>query len=177
MMQERMLTQRAKNSHCLSVASLTVFQLNLLVISEWSVWVVLWNFLHKKFPPSAQDKKTILPPQAVPLPLQGRLNVSLTGQHPPKLPLTKRDIQSPFVRQSLIREEKKHLTKKTTFLIRSIHYSLFTTHHTLIYNDTDFSRFTSNFSLKAAGFTSLPLDIQKSNYIHLLTCSGFLCYL
>ena len=100
MMQEQMFTQRVKNSHCLSVASLAVFQLNLLVISEWSVWVVLWNFLHKKFPPSAQDKKTILPPQAVPLPLQGRLNVSLTGQHPPKLPLTKRDIQSPFVRQS-----------------------------------------------------------------------------
>ena len=48
--------------------------------------MVLWNFLHKKFPPSAQDKKTILPPQAVPLPLQGRLNVSLTGQHPPNLP-------------------------------------------------------------------------------------------
>ena len=75
-----MFTQRVKNRHCLSVASLTVFQLNLLVISEWSVWVVLWNFLHKKFPPSAQDKKTILPPQAVPLPLQGRLNVSLTEQ-------------------------------------------------------------------------------------------------
>ena len=123
-----MFTQRVKNRHCLSVASLTVFQLNLLVISEWSVWVVLWNFLHKKFPPSAQDKKTILPPLAVPLPLQGRLNVSLTGQHPPKLPLTKRDIQSPFVRQSLIREEKKHLTKKTTFLIRSTHYSLLTIH-------------------------------------------------
>ena len=86
MMQEQMFTQRVKNRHCLSVASLTVFQLNLLVISEWSVWVVLWNFLHKKFPPSAQDKKTILPPQAVPLPLQGRLNVSLTGQHPPNLP-------------------------------------------------------------------------------------------
>ena len=128
MMQEQMFTQRVKNRHCLSVASLTVFQLNLLVISEWSVWVVLWNFLHKKFPPSAQDKKTILPPQAVPLPLQGRLNVSLTGQHPPKLPLTKRDIQSPFVRQSLIREEKKHLTKKTTFLIRSTHYSPLTIH-------------------------------------------------
>ena len=48
--------------------------------------MVLWNFLHKKFPPSAQDKKKILPPQAVPLPLQGRLNVSLTGQHPPNLP-------------------------------------------------------------------------------------------
>ena len=56
-MQEQMFTQRVKNRHCLSVASLTVFQLNLLVISEWSVWVVLWNFLHKKFPPSAQDKK------------------------------------------------------------------------------------------------------------------------
>ena len=133
MMQERMLTQRAKNSHCLSVASLTVFQLNLLVISEWSVWVVLWNFLHKKFPPSAQDKKTILPPQAVPLPLQGRLNVSLTGQHPPKLPLTKRDIQSPFVRQSLIREEKNFLdtvyslsTTHLFILIRTFHVSLFT---------------------------------------------------
>ena len=37
--------------------------------------------------------------------------------------------------------------------------------------------FSSHFSLKAAGFTSLPLDIQKSNYIHLLTCNGFLCYL
>ena len=128
MMQEQMFTQRVKNRHCLSVASLTVFQLNLLVISEWSVWVVLWNFLHKKFPPSAQDKKTILPPQAVPLPLQGRLNVSLTRQHPPKLPLTKRDIQSPFVRQSLIREEKKHLTKKTISLIRSTHYSPLTIH-------------------------------------------------
>ena len=44
-------------------------------------------------------------------------------------------------------------------------------------NDKVFSRFTSHFSLKAAGFTSLPLDIQKSNYIHLLTCNGFLCYL
>ena len=119
MMQEQMFTQRVKNSHCLSVASLTVFQLNLLVISEWSVWVVLWNFLHKKFPPSAQDKKTILPPQAVPLPLQGRLNVSLTGKHTPKLPLTKRDIQSPFVRQSLIREENIFLDTV---------YSLFTTH-------------------------------------------------
>ena len=139
MMQEQMFTQRVKNRHCLSVASLTVFQLNLLVISEWSVWVVLWNFLHKKFPPSAQDKKTILPPQAVPLPLQGRLNVSLTGQHPPKLPLTKRDIQSPFVRQSLIREEKKHLTKKTTFLIRP-------THHSLIHSDMVFSLFTKHLS-------------------------------
>ena len=144
MMQEQMFTQRVKNRHCLSVASLTVFQLNLLVISEWSVWVVLWNFLHKKFPPSAQDKKTILPPQAVPLPLQGRLNVSLTRQHPPKLPLTKRDIQSPFVRQSLIREEKKHLTKKTTFLIRyslftySYRYELFTFHFSLFTKSTCF---------------------------------------
>ena len=144
MMQEQMFTQRVKNRHCLSVASLAVFQLNLLVISEWSVWVVLWNFLHKKFPPSAQDQKTILPPQAVPLPLQGRLNVSLTGQHPPKLPLTKRDIQSPFVRQSLIREEKKHLTKKTTFLIRyslftySYRYELFTFHFSLFTKSTCF---------------------------------------
>ena len=48
--------------------------------------MVLWNFLHKKFPPSAQDKKTILPPQAVPLPLQGRLNIPLrdsTHLNPP----------------------------------------------------------------------------------------------
>ena len=142
MMQERMLTQRAKNSHCLSVASLTVFQLNLLVISEWSVWVVLWNFLHKKFPPSAQDKKTILPPQAVSLPLQGRLNVSLTGQHPPKLPLTKRDIQSPFVRQSLIREENNFL-------------------------DMVFSRFTSHFSLRKTDFASKHLI-----YGHKLSQSG-----
>ena len=145
MMQEQMFTQRVKNRHCLSVASLAVFQLNLLVISEWSVWVVLWNFLHKKFPPSAQDKKTILPPQAVPLPLQGRLNVSLTGKHTPKLPLTKRDIQSPFVRQSLIREEKKHLTKKTTFLIRSTHYSPLTIHLFI-------PIWSFHFSLKAPAF-------------------------
>ena len=32
-------------------------------------------------------------------------------------------------------------------------YSLFTTHHSLIHNDTDFSRFTSHFSLKSAAFT------------------------
>ena len=153
MMQEQMFTQRVKNRHCLSVASLTVFQLNLLVISEWSVWVVLWNFLHKKFPPSAQDKKTILPPQAVPLPLQGRLNVSLTGQHPPKLPLTKRDIQSPFVRQSLIREGKKHLTKKTTFLIRSTHYSPLTTHLFI-------AIWTSLFSLKATAFNTASLHLR-----------------
>ena len=157
-MQEQMFTQRVKNRHCLSVASLTVFQLNLLVISEWSVWVVLWNFLHKKFPPSAQDKKTILPPQAVPLPLQGRLNVSLTGQHPPKLPLTKRDIQSPFVRQSLIREENNFLDTV---------YSLFTTHHSLIHNDMVFSRFISHFSLKAANFYLLspthPLTFPSDN--------------
>ena len=127
MMQEQMFTQRVKNRHCLSVASLAVFQLNLLVISEWSVWVVLWNFLHKKFPPSAQDKKTILPPLAVPLPLQGRLNVSLTGQHPPK--------------SSLTREENNFLDTV---------YSLFTTHYSLIHNDTDFSRFTFLFSLNAA---------------------------
>ena len=126
MMQEQMFTQRVKNRHCLSVASLTVFQLNLLVISEWSVWVVLWNFLCKKFPPSAQDKKTILPPQAVPLPLQGRLNVSLTGQHPPKLPLTKRDIQSPFVRQSLIREKNNFLDKVYSPFTYSSRYGLFT---------------------------------------------------
>ena len=100
-----------------------------------------------------KTKKTILPPQAVPLPLQGRLNVSLRDS----THLT-----------SLIKEENIFID---TF------YSLFTTHHSLIYNDTVFSRFTSRFSLKAAGFTSLPLDIQKSNYIHLLTCNGFLCYL
>ena len=46
----------------------------------------------QKVPAVCARQKTILPPQAVPLPLQGRLNVSLTGQHPPKLPLTKRDI-------------------------------------------------------------------------------------
>ena len=151
MMQEQMFTQRVKNRHCLSVASLTVFQLNLLVISEWSVWVVLWNFLHKKFPPSAQDKKTIPPPQAVPLPLQGRLNVSLTGQHPPKLPLTKRDIQSPFVRQSLIREENNSLDTV---------YPLFITHHSLIHSDMVFSVFTSHFSLKAAAFNTASLHLR-----------------
>ena len=32
-------------------------------------------------------------------------------------------------------------------------YSLFTTHHSLIHPDTDFSRFTSHFSLKSAGAT------------------------
>ena len=32
-------------------------------------------------------------------------------------------------------------------------YSLFTTHHSLINNDTDFSRFTSHFSLRKAGAT------------------------
>ena len=156
MMYEQIFTQRVKNRHCLSVASLTVFQLNLLVISEWSVWVVLWNFLHKKFPPSAQDKKTILPPQAVPLPLQGRLNVSLTGQHPPKLPLTKRDIQSPFVRQSLIREEKTAQTNcQIAQQVRNdmywryetkqfYRYGLLTIHHSLIHNDTVFLRFTSH---------------------------------
>ena len=32
-------------------------------------------------------------------------------------------------------------------------YSLFTTHHSLIHNDTVFSRFTSHFSLKSAAFT------------------------
>ena len=32
-------------------------------------------------------------------------------------------------------------------------YSLFTTHHSLVHNDTIFSRFTSNFSLKRAGAT------------------------
>ena len=32
-------------------------------------------------------------------------------------------------------------------------YSLFTTHHSLIHPDTDFSRFTSHFSLKRAAFT------------------------
>jgi len=32
----------------------------------------------------ARPKKTILPPQAVPLPLQVRLNVSLTGYYPLK---------------------------------------------------------------------------------------------
>ena len=146
MMQEQMFTQRVKNRHCLSVASLTVFQLNLLVISEWSVWVVLWNFLHKKFPPSAQDKKTILPPQAVPLPLQGRLNVSLTGQHPPKLPLTKRDIQSPFVRQSLIREEKRHLTREDLNFAQ-----LFTA--TLI-GSTDFAQFTNALNTNGCNFSS-----------------------
>ena len=31
-------------------------------------------------------------------------------------------------------------------------YSLFTTHHSLIHNDTVFSRFTSHFSLKAPAF-------------------------
>ena len=138
MMQEQMFTQRVKNRHCLSVASLTVFQLNLLVISEWSVWVVLWNFLHKKFPPSAQDKKTILPPQAVPLPLQGRLNVSLTGQHPPKLPLT----------------------KKTTFLIRSTHYSPLTTHLFIAIWSFHVSLLT--FHLKLLLLT-LPLCIYASN--------------
>ena len=122
MMQEQMFTQRVKNSHCLSVASLTVFQLNLLVISEWSVWVVLWNFLHKKFPPSAQDKKTILPPQAVPFPLQGRLNVSLTGQHPPK--------SSPH-------KGGLYFTQLLCCLAVS---------------DKVFSRFTSHFSLKAPAF-------------------------
>ena len=150
MMQERMFTQRVKNSHCLSVASLTVFQLNLLVISEWSVWVVLWNFLHKKFPPSAQDKKTILPPQAVPLPLQGRLNVSLTGQHTPKLPLTKRDIQSPFVRQSLIREENNFIDTV---------YSLFTIHLFIAIQ-------SSHFSLKTAFNTVFA---PKQLRIYLLT--------
>ena len=154
MMQEQMFTQRVKNRHCLSVASLTVFQLNLLVISEWSVWVVLWNFLHKKFPPSAQDKKTILPPQAVPLPLQGRLNVSLTGQHPPKLPLTKRDIQSPFVRQSLIREENIFID---TF------YPLFITHHSLIHTDKNFSRLTFHLKLlflPLVTYTSINFSIR-----------------
>ena len=123
MMQEQMFTQRVKNRHCLSVASLTVFQLNLLVISEWSVWVVLWNFLHKKFPPSAQDKKNNPSTASGPPSFARKVKCFPTEQHPPKLPLTKRDIQSPFVRQNLIREEKKHLTKKTTFLIRSTHYS------------------------------------------------------
>ena len=135
MMQEQMFTQRVKNRHCLSVASLTVFQLNLLVISEWSVWVVLWNFLHKKFPPSAQDKKTILPPQAVPLPLQGRLNVSLTGQHPPNLP----------------HQGGKETSHKENNFSDKV-YSLFTTHHSLIYTDMVFSRFTFHFSLKAPAF-------------------------
>ena len=75
-----------------------------------------------------KTKKTILPPQAVPLPLQGRLNVSLRDS----THLT-----------SLIREENIFID---TF------YPLFITHHSLIFSDTDFSRFTSHFSLNAAGF-------------------------
>ena len=53
---------------------------------------------------------------------------------------------------SLTREEKKHLTKKTTFLIRSTHYSPLTIHYSLINTDTDFSRFSFHFSLKTHTF-------------------------
>ena len=43
-------------------------------------------------------------------------------------------------------------------------YSLFTTHHSLIHNDTDFSRFTSHFSLKQAGATHVALCDSVGSY-------------
>ena len=67
--------------------------------------------------------------------------------------------------------------RKTFSLIRSTHYSPLIIHLfiTICFFTFHFSLFTKSswFYL----FTSLPLDIQKSNYIHLLTCNGFLCYL
>ena len=94
--------------------------------------MVLWNFLHKKFPPSAQDKKTILPPQAVPLPLQGRLNVSLRDS-------THLNYLSQNVTFSHLLFGRVSLGRRNNFL--DTVYSLFTTHHSLINNDKDFSRF------------------------------------
>ena len=141
MMQEQMFTQRVKNWHCLSVASLAVFQLNLLVISEWSVWVVLWNFLHKKFPPSAQDKKTILPPQAVPLPLQGRLNVSLRDS-------THLNYLSQNVTFSHLLFGRVSSGRNTFSLIRSTHYSSLTIHLFIPIWSFHFSLFTNKNRLR-----------------------------
>ena len=43
-------------------------------------------------------------------------------------------------------------------------YSLFTTHHSLIHADKDFSRFTSHFSLKQAGATHVALCDSVGSY-------------
>ena len=43
-------------------------------------------------------------------------------------------------------------------------YSLFTTHHSLINNDMDFSRFTSHFSLKRTGATHVALCDSVGSY-------------
>ena len=44
-------------------------------------------------------------------------------------------------------------------------YSLFTTHHSLIHTDTNFSRFTSHFSLKAATFNTVFAPKQLRIYL------------
>ena len=56
---------------------------------------------------------------------------------------------SPQVARGKIRSVKD--MKENSFTDKV--YSLFTTHHSLIHNDKDFSRFTSNFSPKRAGAT------------------------
>ena len=52
-------------------------------------------------------------------------------------------------------------------------YSLFTTHHSLIFNDTDFSRFTSHFSLKAPLIQTLH---PRTAYLPNLTCNSTFIY-
>ena len=52
-------------------------------------------------------------------------------------------------------------------------YSLFTTHHSLIFNDTDFSRFTSHFSLKSPLIQTLH---PRTAYLPNLTCNGTFIY-
>ena len=114
--------------------------------------MVLWNFLHKKFPPSAQDKKTILPPQAVPLPLQGRLNVSLRDS-------THLNYLSQNVTFSHLLFGRVSLGRRNNFL--DTVYSLFTTHRSLIHNDKDFSRFTSHFSRFYISSIFVIMDLYK----------------
>ncbi len=58
-----------------------------------------------------------------------------------------------FLSSSQLTKKFNPLTKREGSSFNATGYSLFSTHHSLILNDMDFSRFTSHFSLKSAAFT------------------------
>ena len=123
--------------------------------------MVLWNFLHKKFPPSAQDKK----------------NNPSTASGPPSFA---RKVKYSPSRDSthltsLTREEKKHLTTKRISLIRSTHYSPLTIHlFTLIWS-FHFSLLTFHLKrpLLIQTLHSLILNTKKNELVSKLVFKFF----
>ena len=84
--------------------------------------MVLWNFLHKKFPPSAQDKK----------------NNPSTASGPPSFARKVKCFSYGIAPTYLIREENNFLDKV---------YSLFTTHLFILIRTFHVSLFTQSYFL------------------------------